>query len=494
MKNPIDYTGCAVLRAAAVALLALVASPSLSLEAQTRFTLQQAIERAQTESFRARSAISTRNAARERDRAFGARLMPQLSLSGDLPIYNRSIIPVLQPDGSTLFRAQQQNEARLNMRLTQQLPLTGGNIFVESSLARLQISGDQDYRNWSSTPFVIGLTQDLLRSNAQAWNSREQGLRIDAAERQYLEAREDVAIETANAFFDHYAARMNLENARNNSAINDTLYKLNQGRYEVGKIGENDLLQNELALLRSRNAVNNARLEYDRTLAALRLRMNLPPDAEIEIEVSDSVPGVSADTALAVTQALRNRSSMTQQELQSMQAKRRLDEAKRNTGLGARLQASVGYNQSANDLDLAYRDLRNAQRFSLALEMPLVQWGARSGDIQAARADENRAEFDQRLAREELIQEAHFAALQLDQSRSQLELSAKADTVATKRFDVAKNRYLIGRIGIDNLFIAQSEKDQALQQYIQAIRGYWLAYYRLRRVTLYDFAQGREIR
>lgn len=494
MKNAHHYRGRAVLRAAAVALLTLAASPFAALEAQTSFTLQQAIERAQNESFRARAAISTRNAARERDRAFGARLLPQLSLSGDLPIYNRSIIPVLQPDGSTLFRAQQQNEARLNMRLTQQLPLTGGNIFVESSLARLQISGEQDYRNWSTTPFVVGLTQDLLRSNSQAWNSREQGLRIDAAERQYLEAREDVAIETANAFFDHYAARMNLENATNNSAINDTLYKLNQGRYEVGKIGENDLLQNELALLRSRNAVNNARLEYDRTLAALRLRLNLPPDAEISIVVSDSVTAISADTSLAVTQALRNRASMTQQELQTMQARRRLDEAKRNTGLGARLQASVGYNQSADDLDLAYRDLRNAQRFSLALEMPLVQWGARSGDIQAARADENRAEYDQRLAREELIQEAHFAALQLDQSRSQLELSAKADTVANKRFEVAKNRYLIGRIGIDNLFIAQNEKDQALQQYIQAIRGYWLSYYRLRRVTLYDFAEGREIR
>jgi outer membrane protein TolC len=154
----------------------------------------------------------------------------------------------------------------------------------------------------------------------------------------------------------------------------------------------------------------------------------------------------------------------------------------------------VGYNQTAGDLDLAYRDLRNAQRFSLALNMPIFNWGARSGDIGAAKAEEARADANARLARETLIQEAHFAALQLDQARSQLELSAKADTVANKRFDVARNRYIIGRVGIDNLFIAQNEKDQALQQYVQALRGYWLAYYRLRRTTLYDFAEGREIR
>ena len=477
-----------------VVALVVVTTFATSAEGQSDLTLAQAIERAQRESYGARAAVSTRDAARQRDRAFGARLLPQLSIGGDLPIYNRSIIPVLQPDGSTLFRAQQQNEARLNMRLTQQLPLTGGNVFVESSLARLQISGEQDVRNWSSTPFRIGLTQDLLRSNSQAWDSREQGLQIDAAERQYLEAREDLAIETANAYFDHYAARMTLENATNNAAINDTLFTLNKGRYEVGKIGENDLLQNELALLRSRNALNNACLEFDRTLAALRLRLNLPADAALSIAISGEVPAVRADTALAVAQALRNRADVTQQELQTVQARRRVNEARRNTGFGARLQASVGYNQSASDLDLAYRDLRNAQRFSLAVDMPLIQWGARSAEIEAARAEEIRAESNQRLAREELIQEAHFAALQLEQSRSQLDLAAKADTVANKLFEVAKNRYLIGRIGIDNLFIAQNEKDQALQQYVQSLRGYWLAHYRLRRTTLYDFVEGRAIR
>ena len=59
---------------------------------------------------------------------------------------------------------------------------------------------------------------------------------------------------------------------------------------------------------------------------------------------------------------------------------------------------------------------------------------------------------------------------------------------------MAYNRYVIGKIGIDNLYIAQSDKDQALLQFVQALRGYWVAYYRLRQLTLYDFAEGREIR
>jgi outer membrane protein len=150
-------------------------------------------------------------------------------------VYNRSIIPVLQPDGSTEFRAQQQTNAQLDLRMSQRLPLTGGDFFVSSSLSRLEVSGQRDFRNWSSTPFAIGIRQDILRPNLFRWEGREQALRADAAERQYLEAREDVALAVTNAFFDLYSARLALDNATRNAATNDTLYTLNKGRFEVGR-------------------------------------------------------------------------------------------------------------------------------------------------------------------------------------------------------------------------------------------------------------------
>ena len=91
-------------------------------------------------------------------------------------------------------------------------------------------------------------------------------------------------------------------------------------------------------------------------------------------------------------------------------------------------------------------------------------------------------------------EDARFAARQLMQAQRLLAISAKADTVAARRFDVAKNRYVIGRIGINDLYVAQNEKDGAVQSYVQALRGYWAAHYRLRRLTLYDFEAGRGLR
>ena len=485
-------------RRAAVRLTALVmvaagfaAAPA---HGQQPMTLQQAIELAQKQGLQARVNVDSRDAARWRDRAFSARLMPQLSLTGQVPNYERAIVPVTQPDGSTQFRPRVQTTSSLGMMVSQPLPFTGGSFFVSSNLQRVDVGGDQASRLYSSAPVTVGLTQSLFRPNALKWDAREQDLVAIAADRQYVEAREDLAISTATAFFNLYSARLALDNAASKVAINDTLFNLNKGRFEVGKIGENDLLQSELALLQARSSLDGAKLDFDRANAALKRLLSLPPDAPIDITPPADVPLTEVDTALAVRQALLNQSRTTTTELQTVQAKRHVTEAKLNNGFGATVSATVGFNQRASVFDEAYRDLAQRQNYGLSVQVPIVQWGNRKAQVEAAKADEDRAKANARATRDAAAEEAHFAALQLSQSARNLALSAKADTVAVKRFEVAKNRYIVGKIGIDNLYLAQNERDGALRGYIEALRGYWNSYYQLRRLTLYDFAEKRPIR
>ena len=130
---------------------------------------------------------------------------------------------------------------------------------------------------------------------------------------------------------------------------------------------------------------------------------------------------------------------------------------------------------------------------AVTVDVPLVQWGARHHRVGAAQAERERIENETQASEAQIALDARYAALELEQSRRNLAISAKADTVAAKRFEVAYNRYVIGKIAIDNLYIAQAEKDQALEQYLQAMRSHWLAHYRLRRLTLYDFAAGQPV-
>jgi len=477
-----------------VRLLVLALVVAAPLVAQQPITIEEAVRLAQQRGHQSAAARATRDAARYRTQAFGSRLLPQLSLGGNVPAYNRSIISVIQPDGSTQYRPQQQTNATLSMQLTQTLPITGGSLFVSSSLGRLTRSGTLSTETWSSTPVSVGLRQELFRPNAARWDRLEQNVRTGLDARTYLEAEEDIALQTTELFFNVYAARVAYNNAVTNAAVNDTLYRLNSGRFDVGRIGENDLLQSELALLRARTSVEGARLQYDRAVSALRLALAISAGAPFDVAVTPVVPAYDVDTTRAVSYALQNGATVSSVELQAVQARRRVTEAKLSNSPGATVQATYGYNQVAGSAAVAYQNLLEARQLTLSVQLPLWNWGAHGETVRAAEADRDRVTTLAEATLDQLAHDAHFAALQLAQARRNVALYAKADSVAGRRFEVAYNRYTIGRIAIDNLYLAQSEKDQAVGQVAESLRSYWRAHYQLRRLTLFDFATGQPIR
>lgn len=480
----------------AIAIAVLLPLGAQTLGAQQTLTLKQAIEMAQRQGAQGRVAERTRASARDRDHAFSAGFLPSLSISGQTPNYTRSIVGVIQPDGTTQYIPLQETDAGLNATISQKIPWTNTTLSFSSGLNQTKVTGANGFQSWSSTPFSVGISQPIFRANTQRWDIREQGLRIESSERKYLEAREDAAIAATNAFFDLYAAGANLKNAQANVLVNDTLFTLNKGRLEIGKIGENDLLQSELALLRARASFADARLAHERALSQFRITINVPPGTPIDLSVTAEVPQFDADTAAAVKSARENSSTVNDVVASEVHADRAVSEARWNGGAGGTLNASYGYNgtSTGSRASDAYKNLLNSQRLNLSVQLPIWQWGAHSGAVDAAKADRDAARTTAEVSRAQVDLNAHFAALQLTQARLGLAIAAKADTVATKRFDVAYNRYVIGRIAIDNLYLAQSEKDQALVSYAQALRAYWTAYYQLRKLTLYDFETGRQIR
>ncbi|MES3034069.1 MAG: TolC family protein [Gemmatimonadota bacterium] len=487
-------SACAALGLALTALLPCAAHTQAS-QART-LTLQEAIALALVNGSSVEVARSARDAAQQRDRAFHARLLPQLFVSGNAANYNRGINPITLPDGSTQYVGQSQNQSSLQMGFSQRLPLTGGLISVGSALSRVDqfpTTGIPGTRLYQASPLVISLQQDLFKPRNVVWDARVQSLSATVAERGYLEAREDIAGNTAGAFFDLYAQQIALSNAAKNVAVNDTLYTLNKGRFEVGRIGENDLLKSELALLRARAAMADAGLARDRAEATLRRLVALPAAQSFQIITPDSIPDIDPDPDVAVQQALRNSSVVRQGAVDEVQAKRGVSLARLNNRFNASINASVGFNQSAPGFSQSYQSPLARQTLNVFVNLPVLQWGAGQAEVQEATSIDRRTAASNRTQREALIEDARFSALALQQAQRNLVIAAKSDTVAAKQFEVARNRYSIGKISNTELYTAQTEKDAAVLANVQALRAYWTAYYRLRRVTLYDFAAKQEI-
>jgi outer membrane protein TolC len=481
------------MRRFSVLLLALPALLRAQDSSRALLTLQDAIRMAQQRGPSAQIARSVRDAAHWRDDAFNARLLPQLLLSGNIANLNHGITAVTLPDGSIQFVGQSQNQSSLTLGFSQQIPLTGGTVFVGSQLTRLNEYGTQSSQLYQSSPVVVSLKQDLFRPRAIVWDKRVQSLTATVAERGYLEAREDVAGMTADAFFNLYAQQVALRNASTNVAVNDTLFTLNKGRFEVGKIGENDLLKSELALLRARAAVDDARLARDRAEAVLRRLIAYPGGQPLTIVTPDSIPQVDATVDVAVREALENSSTIEQNQLDEVESRRESSLARANNRFNASIQASAGFNQTAPQFAQAYQSPLARQSLMVGVSLPMAQWGAGRADVEAAKAVEARVTANNQMRRDALAEDARFSVLQLQQAQRNVLIAAKADTVAGKQFEVARNRYIIGKITNDALYIAQAEKDAAVLANVQALRNYWASYYHLRRVTLYDFERKAEV-
>jgi outer membrane protein TolC len=82
---------------------------------------------------------------------------------------------------------------------------------------------------------------------------------------------------------------------------------------------------------------------------------------------------------------------------------------------------------------------------------------------------------------------------QFNLQAAQVAIAAKSDTVAMKRYEVTKQRFLIGKIAVLDLNDADSRKDQNRRAYVQSLQNYWNYFYNLRGLTLYDFIRRQPI-
>ncbi|MDQ2769008.1 MAG: TolC family protein, partial [Bacteroidota bacterium] len=183
----------------------------------------------------------------------------------------------------------------------------------------------------------------------------------------------------------------------------------------------------------------------------------------------------------------QHRSSTLAFRRRLLQAERDVALARGTTGFQASLTANLGYvNQAPNFAD-TYLNLQNQQQLRLAFSLPLVDWGRRQATVKTAELAREQTRMS--VAQEEgsFEQAVLTQAAQLPALREQLALAGRADSLAQRRYDIARATYLLGRLSLTDLTLASGAKDGARRGYIFALRAGWVAYYRLRALTLFDF-------
>ncbi|MCA1747489.1 MAG: TolC family protein, partial [Bacteroidales bacterium] len=373
---------------------------------QMQLNLEDVVELAREQSPMATMARHQFRSSYWEYRTYRASFLPSLTLNSTLPDINRSIDKIIRDDGTEHFVSRSVMNNSLEMQVSQNVGLTGGNIFLNSSLQRIDNLGVNPDLSYLAYPFTIGFSQPINGYNAFKWEKKIEPAKYEEAKKELIHTLEQVNNRAVGYFFDLILAQINLEIAKKNYANNDTLYNIATGRYNLGTIAENELLQMELSYLNAGTALNSANIDLEVKQFRLRSFLGYSEKVDIELIVPNEIPEVQIDLGRALQEANTNNPEVLEMQRRLLEAEQSVAQARSQKGVQANLFALYGMSKNADDLGGAYVDPEDQQRLRIGFEIPILDWGLGRGRYRMAQSAEDvvktnvlqsRSDFEQQI-------------------------------------------------------------------------------------------------
>ena len=480
------FLALAIIWGSLTCTLSVARAQSSPLPIAQSLTLQECITLAQEYSASALIARQTFLAAYWRYRAYRAEYLPSLRAEGTVPVFHRRLSRYQLASGDYTYLRENANTFSARLSLQQNVGTTGTRLFLRSSLERHDLLGQRRTTDYVALPVQLGIEHNFFALNTLRWKSKLEPKRYEEAKRIYLQTIEQLAQDGTERFFNLLFAQQRLATAQLNRANADTLFQIAKGRYNIGTIAENDLLQMELNLLKETNSVSEG--EVNLRNAQLQLCTFLGLQQEIDWRPLPPVPytGDTVGYPQMLAYARQYNPTPLRLELQTTEAAQGIAEAKAARGFQLNVSASYGLTQQGKNLGEAYQSPLDQQGVSINVAIPILDWGQGEGRLRMARSNYELAQVRAQQMHHEFEQQLFLQVMRYNRQPTLLYIAAKADTIAQNRFRIAKQRFLIGKISVLDLDKAQIDRDEANSTYLRAVRDSWLTYYQLRAITLVD--------
>ncbi|MDL2326808.1 TolC family protein [Bacteroidales bacterium OttesenSCG-928-A14] len=478
-----------LIRLIRVAIFVFLSTP---LAAQTTLSLDSCIILAQSQSAEAKHALHNYQIANYDYKIYRKSLLPQIALSGELPMFNRSISKITMPDGTESFVAQSVGNYSASLSVNQAIPFTGGQFYVSTGLQRLDVYQGDVTTSYLANLVNVGIRQPIITYNSYKWQKKIEPVQYKKAERAYIETLENSAIQTVELYFSLLETQVSLLLNTQNKANNDTLLFIAKERFALGKITEDELLEVEVNNLNLSIQIDELQNTLQEQQAALADFLGLDRRGQIILTLPPTI-NMEVNGEKARQEALANGTMELDHQQRLLEAQSNVARAKSDNGFSLDLYASFGLSKSDPLFKNAYRNPLDQEQVTLSFTIPILDWGT-------AKCKRKRAEVSLRdvaviIAQEKLDFQRNLLSTvnRYNLQAYQLQLAERATELAVKRFEMSKERYTGGKIGFLDYSVAQNEKDNSQITYIQALRKSWQGYYEIRKLTLYDFVSGSKI-
>ena len=480
------------------AIILLIVSWNISTAQQNlmRLTLEEAIDLAARQSLDAFRQQNMYLASYWEYKYYRADKLPQFSVGSSPLSYNNSIRQDYIPQDQSWSFSQQKNiTSSASLKMTQNVGLTGGSFSASSDIGMVKnFLGDKSTM-YSSNMIGVGYRQKLNGYNSLRWKSKIEPLKFETAKKKFIQSKEDIAVKTTNKFFVLVDAQIEINISKTNLANADTLYQIGKGRYQVGTLTQDELLNFELNLMNARIALTRANQGLMRARSDLNIFLGLEKNAVIDCVLPKSVSNaLQINVDEAVQKSMENNPDILSQERQLLEQDSNVKYVRAQNGLSADINATAGLNQKSLVFSDAYQNPNQFQNIALVgVSVPIVDWGKRKGQLQMAKSNREVVVNTVKQARIDFEQSVLMSVLEFNLQSEQVLNSAKSDTIAQMGFDVTMRRFKIGKLDVVRLNNARTDLDNAKRAYINSLRKYWVSYYTIRQLALFDFERKTDL-
>jgi outer membrane protein TolC len=456
-------------------------------------SLNRTIEIAADSSLQAFSVKNLYQASYWAFRSYKAARLPSLNLSMTPLQYYRDIVRRYDSgDDKDVYREQQSLYSSGNLSIRQNFDLTGGTFYLDSELGYMRNFGDNPPQ-YTAVPFRIGYYQNLFGFNSFKWEKRIEPLKYEKARKKYIYDREGISETSTEHFFNLAMAQTEYDMARDNVASSDALYRIGGERHKIAAISQADLLTLQLDAVNAKNSLKNAEISLKRAMFAFVSYLNMDKETQVRLEL----PGRPKDLEIAVDAALgyayENNPDFIGNKQEVLEAEREVDRTKKGSVFDATFSASIGFNQVANTFSGAYLKPLQQDVVSIGFSIPLIDWGVRKGRANMARNNLNVMKISVQQRELSLEQDVVMTVSDFNIQQDMIRSAEEALELANMAYDSTKERFIIGKADINSLTLSLNRQKEAQKNYISSLKNYWLSYYKIRKLTLFDFEKNEPL-
>ena len=467
---------------------------TLSAQQKVVLDLDRTVRLATDSSLSAQKNQSVYDASRYRYLSWQASRKPQFALESTPAMYQRYMTQrYLSYEDIDEYRQQRLFYSQAGITATQTMERWGGHFYGSTQFGYLRTFGEQNQTQFMTIPVAVGYKQELLFYNPLKWARQIEPLKLERAEKELIYGIETTSEQAVGKFFALALAQDQQRMAEEYLASCDTIYAIAERRYKIASISKAELSILELEKTNARTSLANARIARSRAIQELATYLGMDRSTEIDLIIPSVVGTLNIDAAEAIALARENNPKYLESRQATAEARREAEKAKVEKNLSVSLDASIGLNQVADNFGDAYRHLLSQDMATVTLTIPLKDWGKRKNAYLAARSTVNTAERTEQETARDVELDVALTVAEFNERQAIVENARQALTFAEDAYAQTLQQFIRAQADAYSLSVAQSHWQTARQNHITSLQNYWLAYYHLRRLTLYDYQHRQTI-